>query len=145
MEAQQPPQQEPEQNPNEQQVISSSELVMDGLRLCQSSQQGIDALLNPPVSGGILCNDAQGLCIGSRGTIDTSQSGIYTTLARLAVRLDEQCTDKDKPPTNDLEAPGGGGGSTTTPLITIETDRSTLLVKELEGKAVVFRVPRRSN
>lgn len=118
---------------------------MDGLRICQSSQQGIDALLNPPVNGGILCNDAQGLCIGSRGSIDTSQSGVYTTLARLAVRLDEWCTDKDTRPTNDFEAPGGGGNSIATPLITIETDRSTLLVKELEGKAVVFRVPRRIN
>jgi hypothetical protein len=141
---QQPPQQEPEQNPNEQRVISSSEPVMDGLRISQS-QQGIDVLLSPPVNGGILCNDAQGLCIGSRGTIDTSQSGIYTTLARLAVRLDERCAVKDQPPTDDIEAPRGEGIRVTTPLITIETDRSTVLVKELEGKAIVFRVPRRIN
>jgi hypothetical protein len=117
---------------------------MDGLTISQS-QQGIDVLLSPHVNGGILCNDAQGLCLGARGTIDTSQSGIYTTLARLAVRLDGQCADKGQRPTDDTstEAPRGEEGiRATAPLITIETDRSTLLVKQLEGKAVVFRVPR---
>lgn len=114
--------------------------VMSGARRSQS-QEGVDCLLTPPVNGGALCNDALGLCIGSRGTIDTAQSGIYTTIARLAARLDEQYADNDERPRGEIESTGTSS-SAVTPLVTIETDRATVLVKEYEGNAVVFRVPR---
>lgn len=70
--------------------------------------------------GGALCNDPDGMCLGSRGDIDDSKSGVYTSLVKLASQLD----------------PGSEP-----PLITIETDKAALLVKEYDGHAVALRVP----
>lgn len=73
--------------------------------------------------GGILCNDASGLCLSSTGAIDSSHSGIYTNLVRLAAQLQH------------------GEATDTAPLITIETDQAAILVKEYDGHAVAVRVP----
>jgi hypothetical protein len=74
--------------------------------------------------GGILCNDSSGLCLSSKGEIDSSNSGVYTNLVRLASQLQQQ-----------------GEATDSAPLITIETDDSALLVKEYDGHAVALRVP----
>jgi hypothetical protein len=74
--------------------------------------------------GGILCNDSSGLCLSSKGEIDSSNSGVYTNLVRLASQLQQQ-----------------GEATDSAPLITIETDASALLVKEYDGHAVALRVP----
>lgn len=74
--------------------------------------------------GGATCNDRNGLCLGSRGAMDASKSGVFTSLVKLAAQLD----------------PGSDP-----PLITIETDKAALLVKEYDGHAVALRVPVRDN
>mmetsp|Transcript_7235 Transcript_7235/g.10222 ORF Transcript_7235/g.10222 Transcript_7235/m.10222 type:complete len:145 (-) Transcript_7235:115-549(-) len=74
-------------------------------------------------TGGALCNDPSGLCLGSRGAIDSSKSGIYTSLVRLAAQIDH------------------GGDTNDVPLITIETKDSAVLVKEYDGHTVALRVP----
>uniref|UniRef100_A0A6S9CT86 Late endosomal/lysosomal adaptor and MAPK and MTOR activator 5 n=1 Tax=Ditylum brightwellii TaxID=49249 RepID=A0A6S9CT86_9STRA len=99
-----------------------------------SPRSGEDAPISPQrnddpkattgsVGGGALCNDLSGLCLGARGEIETSKSGVYTSIARLASQLDS----------------GREGGDV--PLITIQTNRSALLIKEYYGHAVVLRVP----
>lgn len=70
--------------------------------------------------GGAICNDRNGLCLGAKGAMDASKSGVYTSLVKLASKLD----------------PGSEP-----PLITIETDKAALLVKEYGGHAVALRVP----
>lgn len=74
--------------------------------------------------GGILCNDPSGLCLASKGSIDASNSGVYTSLVRLASQL------KNK-----------GEATDSSPLITIECDTSAILVKEYDGHTVALRVP----
>ena len=112
----------------------------DGAASTQS-QDGIGALLSSPTNGGALCNDSLGLCIGSRGTIDTSQSGMYTTIARLAARLGQNDNEDEQDLNRQSRGGEDGTSNAVAPLVTIETDRATLLVKEYEGNAVVFRVP----
>mmetsp|Transcript_14510 Transcript_14510/g.17508 ORF Transcript_14510/g.17508 Transcript_14510/m.17508 type:complete len:142 (+) Transcript_14510:79-504(+) len=75
-------------------------------------------------TSGALCNDPSGLCLGSRGAIDSSKSGIYTSLVRLAAQIDH------------------GGHTNDVPLITIETQDSAVLVKEYDGHTVALRVPK---
>lgn len=78
--------------------------------------------------GGILCNDPSGLLLGSRGSLhveSANDSGTYTNLVKLAAKL------KDP-----------SGQSSVSPLITIETEDSAILVKEYDGHAVAMRVPR---
>lgn len=80
---------------------------------------------------GILCNDPSGLCLMSKGTMkDNEDSGAYTSLARLASQLSflqqQQVTNMSN------------GES---PLITIETDTSRILIKEYDGHAVAMKVP----
>jgi hepatitis B virus X-interacting protein len=70
--------------------------------------------------GGALCNDQNGMCLGSRGDIDASKSGVYTSLVKLASQLD----------------PGSEA-----PLITIEYEKVALLVKGYDDHAVALRVP----
>lgn len=72
--------------------------------------------------GGALCNDPTGLCLVSKGKIDSSKSGVYTSIVRLASQLDS-------------------GGEGEVPLISIETDKAALLVKEYDGHTVAIRVP----
>lgn len=78
--------------------------------------------------GGALCNDENGLCLGVQGNIDASRSGVYTSIAKLASLLD-----------NTVD--GTGGQHQEVPLVSIQTDKSALLVKEYGGRTVVFRVP----
>lgn len=61
--------------------------------------------------GGALCNDHNGQCLGSRGNIDASRSGIYTSISRLAGLLDGS-------------ADGAGGDRGEAPLVTIQTENS---------------------
>ena len=77
--------------------------------------------------GGVLCNDQNGLCLGFRGDIDASRSGIYTSIAKLASQLDST-----------VDGSGGGDNSHDVPLISIQTEKSTLLVKEYGERTVVY-------
>lgn len=77
----------------------------------------------------ILCNDPAGLCLSWQGIDDkevkstVANSGIYTNLCRLASQL-SQNTDQ------------------ASPLITLETEDKTWLIKEYDGgHAVVMQVP----
>jgi len=83
--------------------------------------------------GGALCNDRNGQCLGSRGNIDASQSGIYTSIAKLASMLDSGSNLGSNEQQQQQLAE--------VPLVTIQTDKATLLVKEYGGRTVVFRVP----
>jgi hypothetical protein len=80
--------------------------------------------------GGVLCNDQNGLCLGFRGDIDASRSGIYTSIAKLASQLDST-----------VDGSGGRNIPQDVPLVSIQTEKSALLVKEYGGRTVVFRVP----
>ena len=91
--------------------------------------------------GGALCNDQNGLCLGSQGDIDTSKSGVYTSIAKLASMLDST-----------VDGSSGGSAKNNTnqqqqqqqqevPLVSIQTEKAALLVKEYGGRTVVFRVP----
>ena len=87
-------------------------------------ETAIDMVLSRPneEGGGALCNDPSGLCLQSRGNIDASNAGVYTSLARLASQME-------------------GGNGVEAPLIFIETDKAATLVKEYAGHSVVIRVP----
>lgn len=87
--------------------------------------------------GGALCNDENGLCLGSRGDIGTSQSGCYTAIAKLASQLDNTV---DGQSTKNINNNNGE-----MPLVTIQTEKAALLVKEYGGRTVVFRVPTEAN
>ncbi len=80
--------------------------------------------------GGVLCNDQNGLCLGFRGDIDASRSGIYTSIAKLASQLDST-----------VDGSGVRNNLQDVPLVSIQTEKSALLVKEYGGRTVVFRVP----
>uniref|UniRef100_A0A7S1BV49 Late endosomal/lysosomal adaptor and MAPK and MTOR activator 5 n=1 Tax=Corethron hystrix TaxID=216773 RepID=A0A7S1BV49_9STRA len=81
---------------------------------------------------GFLYNDMNGLCITKSGQISSAKSDAYTSLARIASRLT-------------------AGYSTTgddyfhLPVVTIETNNYTLIVKEHDvqegGLTVVMKVP----
>ncbi|CAJ1952542.1 unnamed protein product [Cylindrotheca closterium] len=74
---------------------------------------------------GISCNDPSGLCLLSKGTMTSANnSGIYTTLVRLAAQLQTQ------------------QGNVEVPLISIETKSYSIMVKEYDGHAVAMKVPR---
>ncbi len=82
--------------------------------------------------GGIMCNDPNGLCLISKGASmnsDNDGSGVYTSLVRLASQLSphqrRQENENPQPP----------------PLITIETDSTSILVKEYDGHTVALKVP----
>ena len=84
---------------------------------------------------------------GSLSTTSTTSSGIYTDLVRLASQL--------QPPVNrgginTREGSGNGGGDASSqqqqqssphPLITLEMDKATILVKEYDGHAVALKLP----
>ena len=77
--------------------------------------------------GGILCNDPNGLCLVSKGNMNSDESGgVYTSLARLASQL--------SPHNESLPAP----------LVTIETESTSILVKEYNGHTVAMKVPNRT-
>ena len=113
-----------------------------------SKTDGIQTLLAERMAegGGALCNDQNGLCLGYEGSIEASKSGIYTSIARIAGLLDNT-VDGSSASTSSSSA---NKKDTTTnmkkennevPLISIQTEQATLLVKEYGGRTIVFRVP----
>eukprot|EP00579_Thalassiosira_antarctica_P022370 CAMPEP_0201991098 /NCGR_PEP_ID=MMETSP0904-20121228/93721_1 /ASSEMBLY_ACC=CAM_ASM_000553 /TAXON_ID=420261 /ORGANISM="Thalassiosira antarctica, Strain CCMP982" /LENGTH=126 /DNA_ID=CAMNT_0048545399 /DNA_START=79 /DNA_END=462 /DNA_ORIENTATION=+ len=92
--------------------------------------KGMNGLLAERMAegGGALCNDRNGQCLGSRGNIDASQSGVYTAIAKLASQLDSTVD-------------GSRSNQQEVPLVSIQTEKAALLVKEYGGRTVVFRVP----
>jgi hypothetical protein len=101
---------------------------------------GIHTLLHERMAegGGALCNDQNGLCLGYEGSIDASKSGIYTSIAKLASLLDNTI---DGPSSSSANKSNMKKGNNEVPLISIQTDQATLLVKEYGGRTIVFRVP----
>ena len=91
--------------------------------------RGSSALVDSIVSGdregvgGILCNDPQGLCVASKGSLADDDSGVFTNLVRLAAQL-----------------PGGDQA----PLIMLETADKAILVKDYAGYAVAVQIPKKS-
>ena len=69
-----------------------------------------------------LCNDPSGFCVSAVGSMDPKTSGVYTSLVRLASQFQ-------------------GHEEGDAPLITIETAKGNLLVKEFDGHTVALRVP----
>lgn len=90
-------------------TTKNTQLVQD---LTEGSRAGV---------GGLLCNDATGLCISAHGPMDAANAGVYTSLTRLAAQLQQ---------------------SEPAPLITIECDDSAVIVKDFDGHAVAVRVPK---
>ena len=113
--------------------------------------------------GGILCNDPNGLCLVSKGNMVTAdhsssnnnnnnngggggnvncsnddKSGVFTSLVRLSYQLQELQQQHPSLNNNNESTPHNASS----PLITIETDTSAILVKEYDGHAVAMRVPR---
>ena len=93
--------------------------------------QGMSGLLAARLAegGGALCHDPNGLCLGSRGRIDAGKGGVYAAIAKLASQLDGTVDGTT------------GGGPPEVPLVTIQTEKASLLVKEYGGRTVVFRCP----
>eukprot|EP01083_Nonionella_stella_P056120 147949_1 len=85
--------------------------------------QGMSGLLAERMAegGGALCNDQNGECLGARGNINTSQSGAYTSIAKLAAQLDSTVDGS------------GNNSSQEVPLVSIQTESAALLVKEYGG------------
>ena len=111
-----------------------------------SKTDGIQTLLAERMAegGGALCNDQNGLCLGYEGSIEASKSGIYTSIARIAGLLDNTVDGSSASTSSSVKK------DTTTnmkkennevPLISIQTEQATLLVKEYGGRTIVFRVP----
>jgi hypothetical protein len=76
--------------------------------------------------GGILFNDANGLCVSSYGEgLEQGNSGVYTNLVRLASQLQH----------------GQEENAEVTPTITIETEDSAVVCKEYHSQTVAVRVP----
>jgi hypothetical protein len=142
---------------------NTSDFDVDGAAAI--SDNGVDALLSPDIiGGGVLCNDASGMCVWREGKIDTSQAGTYTTIMELAGRLSganananmNMNASHDTTPTDTAESENGNSATTATssletpllqlPLVTMETDRATLLIKEYNHDngphTLVWRVPR---
>ena len=86
--------------------------------------------------GGALCNDPNGLCLGYEGSIDASKSGIYTSIAKLAGMLSSSSGES-----NSSNNSNDKKGNNEVPLVSIQTERASLLVKEYGGRTIVFRVP----
>ena len=100
----------------------------------QDDAKGMSGLLAERMAegGGALCNDQNGLCLGYQGDINATNSGVYTSIAKLASQLDSTVDGSGNNTNNQQQA---------VPLVTIQTDKAALLVKEYGGRTVVFRVP----
>ena len=143
-----------------------------------------------------LCNDPSGLCLGSKGNIDTSRAGLYTKIMRLASQLDSAAlssnvissskTDPNASTPGNMSHTVAGGArinelrqpvsnldmdlnesagspnnanndtdsssgvnvnpnrianSSLSPIVSIETDRAAIFIKEYDGHTVVLRFP----
>ena len=100
-----------------------------------NNTQGLTGLLAERMAegGGALINDQNGLCLGSQGDISTNNSGVYTSIAKLANMLDSTVDGSSGSSSNQQQAE--------VPLVSIQTEKAALLVKEYGGRTVVFRVP----
>ncbi len=108
------------------------------------SSDGIQKLLAERMAtgGGALCNDPNGLCLGYEGSIDASKSGIYTSIAKLAGMLSSSSSSSSNSNTsNTSNNDNAKKGNNEVPLVSIQTERASLLVKEYGGRTIVFRVP----
>lgn len=86
-----------------------------------SSSKNRSSPLVQALNGGILVHAPNGLCLYEEGLKD---SGVYTSLTRLAATLTPAATE------------------TTNPLITLELEHdSSILVKEYDGHTVAMKVP----
>lgn len=113
------------------QDIDTSSLFDAMMRSAEGGRGGVQ---------GILCNDPNGLCLATAGEpIDdhngnnNKNSGVYTSLVRLANQLEEASvtTSHNNAMTSSL-----------TPLITIETESFNILVKEYyNGNTLAMKVP----
>lgn len=108
-----------------------------------SSADGIQKLLAERMAtgGGALCNDPNGLCLGYEGSIDASKSGIYTSIAKLAGMLSSSSSSSTSNSNKSSSNNNAKKGNNEVPLISIQTERASLLVKEYGGRTIVFRVP----
>ena len=100
-----------------------------------NNTQGLTGLLAERMAegGGALINDQNGLCLGSQGDISTTNSGVYTSIAKLANMLD-----------NTVDGSGSSSDSqqqAEVPIVSIQTEKAALIVKEYGGRTVVFKVP----
>jgi len=116
-------------------------------------------LLSKSGASGVLCCDSNGLCLGVSGNFGNEScenSGRFTRLVRLASQLqgakgggESQAADggeskqEGESPAGETEA---GNKKTTSkkrsagPIVTIETDRGKILVKEHDSLTVVMRM-----
>lgn len=106
------------------------------------SSDGIQKLLAERMAtgGGALCNDPNGLCLGYEGSIDASKSGIYTSIAKLAGMLSSSSSSSSSN-NNSSKNNNAKKGNNEVPMVSIQTERASLLVKEYGGRTIVFRVP----
>jgi len=72
-------------------------------------ESAVDRTLAQPGVKGVLCSDAQGLCLSARNELSSSQSGFVTSIAVRAANLE----------------PGQPS-----PAVTIESDRFNVLVRQ---------------
>ena len=100
-----------------------------------NNTQGLTGLLAERMAegGGALINDQNGLCLGSQGDISTNNSGVYTSIAKLANMLDNTVDGSSGSSSNPQQAE--------VPIVSIQTEKAALIVKEYGGRTVVFRVP----
>ena len=100
-----------------------------------NNTQGLTGLLAERMAegGGALINDQNGLCLGSQGDISTNNSGVYTSIAKLANMLDNTVDGSSGSSSNQQQ--------TEVPLVSIQTEKAALLVKEYGGRTAVFKVP----
>jgi hypothetical protein len=89
--------------------------------------------------GGIVANDMNGLCLISKGNnfMDSNDTGVYTSLTRLASQLTpyQQASMNNNTATNP-----------SSPLISIEMEGpASLLIKEYDGHTVAIKVPNKTN
>jgi hypothetical protein len=99
--------------------------------------------------GGIVVNDPNGLCVVHRGTVlvDGNDTGVFTSLTRLARQLGP---NHDGGSDTNAAAPAAAAAAAASgPLITLEYDEaasigaaSAILLKDYDGHAVAFRVPK---
>ncbi|KAK1735574.1 hypothetical protein QTG54_013737 [Skeletonema marinoi] len=121
----------------------SSQVIMSPASSSNNNHQtdGIHTLLAERMAegGGALCNDQNGLCLGYEGSIEASKSGIYTSIVKVASLLDN--TIDGSSTSSSAKSNNMKKENNEVPLISIQTEQATLLVKEYGGRTFVFRVP----
>lgn len=95
-----------------------------------------DETLNNPTPASMLCCDPNGMCLGTKGDIDESTAGSYTSLIRLASQLSSSLSTSTSALSNSHSR-----RTHRSLLVGIETDKSTIMVKEYGDHTVVLSVP----